>query len=95
MYAGEKKITVNFNDVAGMENEKQEVREIVEFLKEPKKIRQIGGKVLKGVLLVWPPCTGKTLLARAFAGEADVPFFQHFGVPVCRDVCQCRGGAGA
>ena len=75
MYAGEKKITVNFNDVAGMENEKRELREIVEFLKEPKKFQRIGGKVPKGVLLVGPPGTGKTLLARAVAGEADVPFF--------------------
>ena len=75
MYAGEKKITVNFNDVAGMENEKRELREIVEFLKEPKKFQRIGGKVPKGVLLVGPPGTGKTLLARAVAGEAEVPFF--------------------
>ncbi len=75
MYGGEKKINVNFSDVAGMENEKQELREIVEFLKEPKKFQRIGGKVPKGVLLVGPPGTGKTLLARAVAGEADVPFF--------------------
>ena len=75
MYAGEKKINVNFNDVAGMENEKRELREIVEFLKEPKKFQRIGGKVPKGVLLVGPPGTGKTLLARAVAGEAEVPFF--------------------
>ena len=75
MYSGEKKINVNFNDVAGLENEKRELREIVEFLKEPKKFQRIGGKVPKGVLLVGPPGTGKTLLARAVAGEAEVPFF--------------------
>jgi cell division protease FtsH len=75
MYAGEKKINVNFNDVAGMENEKLELKEIVDFLKEPKKFQRIGGKVPKGVLLVGPPGTGKTLLARAVAGEAGVPFF--------------------
>jgi cell division protease FtsH len=75
MYAGEKKINVTFDDVAGMENEKQELKEIVEFLKDPKKFERIGGKVPKGVLLVGPPGTGKTLLARAVAGEAGVPFF--------------------
>jgi cell division protease FtsH len=75
MYAGEKKVNVTFNDVAGMENEKRELKEIVEFLMEPKKFQRIGGKVPKGVLLVGPPGTGKTLLARAVAGEAGVPFF--------------------
>jgi cell division protease FtsH len=75
IYAGEKKINVTFDDVAGMENEKRELKEIVEFLKDPKKFERIGGKVPKGVLLVGPPGTGKTLLARAVAGEAGVPFF--------------------
>jgi cell division protease FtsH len=75
MYAGDKKINVTFNDVAGMDNEKRELQEIIEFLKEPKKFQRIGGKVPKGVLLVGPPGTGKTLLARAVAGEAGVAFF--------------------
>ena len=65
----------NFKDVAGCEEAIEEVQEIVDFLKEPKKFQNIGGRVPKGVLLVGPPGTGKTLLARAVAGEAEVPFF--------------------
>jgi len=64
-----------FNDVAGIDEAKEEVEEIVEFLRDPKKYRRLGGKIPKGALLIGPPGTGKTLLARAIAGEADVPFF--------------------
>jgi cell division protease FtsH len=70
-----RKSSVTFKDVAGMENVKQELRETIEFLKDPSKYDKIGAKVPKGVLLIGPPGTGKTLLARATAGEANVPFY--------------------
>jgi cell division protease FtsH len=68
-----------FSDVAGCDEAKEEVSEIVDFLREPKRFRKIGGKIPKGVLMVGPPGTGKTLLAKAVAGEADVPFFSISG----------------
>jgi ATP-dependent metalloprotease FtsH len=72
-------IKLNFNDVAGLEEAKTEVMEIVDFLKNPKKYTTLGGKIPKGALLVGPPGTGKTLLAKAVAGEANVPFFSISG----------------
>ena len=75
----ENETRVTFADVAGIEESKVELEEIIEFLKEPKKFTRLGGRIPKGVLLVGPPGTGKTLLARAVAGEASVPFFSISG----------------
>jgi ATP-dependent metalloprotease FtsH len=72
-------IKLNFNDVAGLEEAKTEVMEIVDFLKNPKKYTNLGGKIPKGALLIGPPGTGKTMLAKAVAGEANVPFFSISG----------------
>ncbi len=75
----ENTVKITFNDVAGIEEAKEEVSEIIEFLKDPKKFTRLGGRIPKGVLLVGAPGTGKTLLARAIAGEAGVPFFSISG----------------
>jgi cell division protease FtsH len=75
----ESSVKVTFDDVAGLKAPKQDLREIVDFLRQPERFQRLGGKVPRGVLLVGPPGTGKTLLARAVAGEADVPFFSMSG----------------
>jgi len=75
----ENKVRVTFDDVAGADEAKTELQEVIEFLREPSKFRRLGGRIPKGVLLVGPPGTGKTLLARAVAGEAGVPFFSISG----------------
>jgi len=85
----QKKIT--FKDVAGVDEAKEELKEIIEYLREPQKFQKLGGRIPKGVLLVGPPGTGKTLLARAVAGEANVPFFSISGSALWR--CCGRGAS--
>jgi cell division protease FtsH len=86
-----KDLTVTFNDVAGVDEAKDEVREIVEFLKDPNRFASIGGRIPRGILLVGPPGTGKTLLARSMAGEAGVPFMSASG----SDFVEMYAGVGA
>jgi len=84
-------VTVTFADVAGVDEAKDEVREIVDFLKDPKKFSEIGGRIPRGILLIGPPGTGKTLLARSMAGEAGVPFISASG----SDFVEMYAGVGA
>lgn len=79
LFDAENKVKITFEDVAGLDEAKEEIQEIVEFLKNPSKFTKLGGKIPKGALLVGPPGTGKTLLAKAVAGEAAVPFFSLSG----------------
>jgi cell division protease FtsH len=79
LFEGDGKVSITFKDVAGLDEAKEEVMEVVDFLKNPKKYTSLGGKIPKGVLLVGPPGTGKTLMAKAVAGEAQVPFFSISG----------------
>ncbi len=87
----ENQVKVNFNDVAGTDEAKEELNEIIEFLKDPKKFTRLGGRIPKGALMLGPPGTGKTLLARAVAGEAGVPFFSMSGA----DFVEMFVGVGA
>src|SRR6516162_3206680 len=87
----EKKTGVTFADVAGIDEAEEELVEVVEFLKKPEKYQRLGGHIPKGVLLLGPPGTGKMLLARAVAGEAEVPFFSISG----SDFVELFAGVGA
>ena len=79
---------IKFADVAGEDEAKDSLKEIVEYLHDPSKYKDIGATMPKGILLVGPPGTGKTMLAKAVAGEANVPFFLHLWFRVCRNVCR-------
>ncbi|MBI4354188.1 MAG: AAA family ATPase, partial [Candidatus Omnitrophica bacterium] len=87
----ESQTRITFDDVAGIDEAKEELREIIEFLKDPKRFQRLGGKIPKGVLLIGLPGTGKTLLAKAVAGEANVPFFNISG----SDFVEMYVGVGA
>jgi cell division protease FtsH len=91
----EKDTKVAFADVAGVDEAKEELKEIVDFLRDPNAYGRLGARVPKGVLLVGPPGTGKTLLARAVAGEAGVKFFFDFRFRIHRNVRRCRRSQGA
>ena len=87
----ERKTKIKFDDVAGLEEEKGELKEIVEFLKEPEKFTKMGARIPKGVLLYGKPGTGKTLIAKAIAGEADVTVYINEWFRIYRNVCRFRG----
>ena len=80
---GEDEIKITFEDAAGVDEAKEELKEIIEYLQYPQKFLDIGGKIPKGILLVGPPGTGKTLLAKAVAGRGEGPFFQHERFRLC------------
>ena len=81
---------ITFKDVEGTDEAKQELKEILEFIRHPKKFNDLGARIPKGVLLYGPPGTGKTLLAKALAGEAGVPIIKHQWFGIRRNVCWCR-----